>query len=38
MQGKSQTAIATTLGVCEGTVSRMRMRAIQRVRALIRSE
>lgn len=38
LQGQSQAAIAATLRVCEGTVSRMRVRAILRLRSLLRSE
>jgi RNA polymerase sigma factor (sigma-70 family) len=32
LEGKSQVAIAHTLGVCEGTVSRLRVRAIDQLR------
>ena len=32
LEGKSQVAIANTLGVCEGTVSRLRVRAIDHLR------
>lgn len=32
LEGKSQVAIAQTLGVCEGTVSRLRVRAIDQLR------
>lgn len=32
LDGKSQVAIANTLGVCEGTVSRLRVRAIDQLR------
>lgn len=35
LDGKSQAAIAHMLGVCEGTVSRIRMRAIARLRAVL---
>jgi len=35
LDGKSQTVIAHMLGVCEGTVSRMRTRAIGRLRDLL---
>jgi len=36
LEGKSQTVIATTMQVSEGTVSRMRVRAIEQVRRALR--
>lgn len=38
LAGKSQAAIAVALHVCEGTVSRMRARAIHQVRSLMKSD
>jgi RNA polymerase sigma factor (sigma-70 family) len=35
LEGKNQAVIAHVLGVCEGTVSRIRRRAIDRLRALL---
>lgn len=35
LEGKTQAAVAHMLGACEGTVSRMRARAIRRLRALL---
>jgi RNA polymerase sigma factor (sigma-70 family) len=35
LAGKSQKAIATALGVCEGTISRQRARAIERLRSML---
>jgi RNA polymerase sigma factor (sigma-70 family) len=35
LEGKSQATIAHVLDVCEGTVSRMRKRAVDRLRALL---
>jgi RNA polymerase sigma factor (sigma-70 family) len=35
LQGKNQAVIAHVLGVCEGTVSRIRRRAIDRLRTLL---
>jgi len=35
LAGHSQTAIAAALGVCAGTVSRLRRRALERLRALL---
>jgi RNA polymerase sigma factor (sigma-70 family) len=36
LEGKNQAVIAHVIGVCEGTVSRIRRRAIDRLRALLR--
>jgi RNA polymerase sigma factor (sigma-70 family) len=36
LEGKNQAVIAHVLGVCEGTVSRIRRRAIDRLRELLR--
>ena len=35
LEGKSQAVIAHVLGVCEGTVSRIRARALERLRAML---
>lgn len=35
LEGKNQAVIAHVLGVCEGTVSRIRRRAVDRLRALL---
>jgi RNA polymerase sigma factor (sigma-70 family) len=35
LDGKSQVVIAHVLGVCEGTVSRVRSRALAKLRALL---
>ena len=35
LEGKSQATIAHVLNVCEGTVSRMRKRAVDRLRELL---
>jgi RNA polymerase sigma factor (sigma-70 family) len=35
LEGKSQTVIAHVLGVCEGTVSRLRARAIAALQSLV---
>ena len=35
LDGKSQTVIAHVLGVCEGTVSRVRSRAVAKLRGLM---
>jgi DNA-directed RNA polymerase specialized sigma subunit len=35
LEGKNQAVIAHVIGVCEGTVSRIRRRAIDRLRALL---
>ena len=35
LQGKSQVVVAHAIGVCEGTVSRIRVRAIARLRTLL---
>jgi RNA polymerase sigma factor (sigma-70 family) len=38
LEGKSQADLSRTLGICEGTVSRLRAKALERIREALRDE